>query len=275
MTVNKLERRNIGPEGGVLAPLSIPRIVTGLWQIADQERESGQFDLDKAALDLRAYAADGFDAFDMADHYGSAELVAGRAFAAREPRPVLMTKWVPEPGDISKEQVRAAIERSIERLGAQRLDLLQFHWWSYTHPGYIDALSELMRLREEGLIGHLGLTNFDTAHLRLLVKHGIEIATNQVCFSLLDRRASREMSAFCQEHDIGILAFGTLCGGYLSDRWLGAQDQAVDDWSKMKYRRFIDAIGGWQRFQDLLEALDGIAKKTRGLDFKCRQPLGP
>ena len=55
-------------------------------------------------------------------------------------------------------------------------------------------MKELAELREEGLIGHLGVTNFDTDHLRLLVSHGIPIATNQVCFSLLDRRAAEEMS---------------------------------------------------------------------------------
>jgi enamine deaminase RidA (YjgF/YER057c/UK114 family) len=123
-------------------------------------------------------------------------------------------------------------------------------------------MAELMRLREQGLIGRLGVTNFDTAHLRLLAKHGIDIATNQVCFSLLDRRAAGRMSTVCTELGVELLAFGTLAGGFLGARWLGAPEPTeIADWSKMKYRRFIDAAGGWAPFQGLLEALDGIAQK--------------
>ena len=73
-----------------------------------------------------------------------------------------------------------------------------------------------MRLREEGLIGEIGLTNFDAAHLRMLLTHGIEIASNQVCFSLLDRRAAGALSEVAAEHGVALLAFGTLGGGFLS-----------------------------------------------------------
>jgi diketogulonate reductase-like aldo/keto reductase len=130
----------------------------------------------------------------------------------------------------------------------------------------LDALQELAQLKLEGVIRHIGLTNFDTAHLRLLVKHGIPIATNQVCFSLLDRRAAREMSAFCAESGIRLLAYGTLAGGLVSERWLRQPEPAVGDiadWSKMKYKRFIDAIGGWSVLQTLLRALERIARRHR------------
>lgn len=160
--------------------------------------------------------------------------------------------------------VRDGVRKRLERLGVERLDLLQFHWWDYRHPGYLDAMAELMRLREEGLIGHLGVTNFDTAHLRVLVKNGIEIATNQICFSLLDRRAADGMTDFCLEHGVRLLAFGTLGGGFLSERWQVNDPPAaaaVGDWSKMKYRRYIEAAGGWAVFQGLLRTLADVAEK--------------
>ena len=120
----------------------------------------------------------------------------------------------------------------------------------------------LRRLREEGRIAHLGVTNFDTDHLRILVGDGIELASNQVCFSLLDRRAAEDMTAFCREHGIGLLAYGTLGGGFLTDRWLGAPEPAaVHDWSKMKYKRFIDEVGGWGVVQGILSALAEVAGK--------------
>jgi aryl-alcohol dehydrogenase-like predicted oxidoreductase len=75
-------------------------------------------------------------------------------------------------------------------------------------------------LRKEGLIGHLGLTNTDTAHLRLVVESGIPIVSNQICYSLLDQRAAGEMATYCTRKGVAILAFGTLAGGFLTDKWL-------------------------------------------------------
>ncbi|MCX7684020.1 MAG: aldo/keto reductase [Acetobacteraceae bacterium] len=251
------------PPRAELAPgLVVPRIVTGLWQVADQERDGRVLDHAKAAAELAAYAASGFDAFDMADHYGSAEDIAGRALAAGM-RAAVFTKWVPAPGPMTRAVVRDGVGRSLARLGAAP-DLMQFHWWDFRHPAWLDALAEMAAMREEGLLRHLGLTNFDTAHLHVALRHGIPIATNQVSFSLLDRRAAGEMSAYCLENGVRLLAYGTLGGGFLSDRWVGAPEPAeagIADWSKMKYRRFIAAMGGWEVFQRLLSALRRVADR--------------
>jgi aryl-alcohol dehydrogenase-like predicted oxidoreductase/enamine deaminase RidA (YjgF/YER057c/UK114 family) len=258
------------PERCRLAPdLEISRIVTGLWQVADMERDGSLLDRTVAANAMLDYARAGFDSFDMADHYGSAELISGRflELATAAPlahRPTAFTKWCPVPGPMTAATVRAGVERARERLGVATIDLLQLHWWSFDHPSYLDAMTELAALRTAGLIRHLGVTNFDTAHLRVLVKHGIPVATNQVCFSLLDRRAAGEMSAFCLEHGIRLLAYGTLAGGLISARWRGKPEPTaadIGDWSKMKYRRFVDAIGGWTALQAILDALDVIARR--------------
>ena len=98
---------------------------------------------------------------------------------------------------MTREVVRAGIDERRARLGVETIDLMQLHWWSFEHPGYLDAMRELAALREEGAIRQIGVTNFDTDHLRVLVRHGFPVATNQVSFSLLDRRAAGGMSAFC------------------------------------------------------------------------------
>ena len=264
----------IVPERIELAPrLEISRIVTGLWQVADMERDGRTVDPDMAAAAMAEYAEAGFDSFDMADHYGSAEEITGRfnelvaaggVRLAKRARPAILTKWCPAPAEMQRETVRAAVERALTRLRASKLDLLQLHWWTFEHPGYIDAMRELASLQDDGLIGHLGVTNFDTDHLRVLVKHGVRIASNQVCFSLLDRRAAEEMTAFCLEENIRLLAYGTLAGGLLSERWLERPEPAgadISDWSKSKYKRFVDAIGGWSVFQGILQALASVAGK--------------
>ncbi len=115
MTNNSLERTGLAPG------LEIPRIGTGLWQVADMERGGAPFDLESGADALAEYASAGYDAFDMADHYGSAELIAGRLLGRfrenEDVRPRVLTKWVPEPGRMAADVVRAGVEQRLARLG--------------------------------------------------------------------------------------------------------------------------------------------------------------
>jgi aryl-alcohol dehydrogenase-like predicted oxidoreductase/enamine deaminase RidA (YjgF/YER057c/UK114 family) len=243
--------------------LEISRALTGLWQVADIEKDGATIDPEAGAGWLEAYARRGFDTFDMADHYGSAEIIAGRLLSrGLSPRPVVATKWCPPPGPMTADVVRAGVRERLDRLGAERIDLLQFHWWTFEHPAWLDALHELARLREEGLIGELGVTNFDAAHFHLALADGIPLRTNQVSFSLIDRRAAGELAEVCARHGAWLLGYGTLCGGFLSERWLGRPEpEAVSDWSKMKYGRFIREAGGWRAFQTVLAAAAAVARR--------------
>ena len=244
--------------------LSISRLVCGLWQVADLEKGGTLLDPERGADALQAYARAGFDTFDMADHYGSAELITGRLLA-RYPdsqRPVAFTKWCPEPGPMTADIVRKGVQERLDRLGVKKVDLLQFHWWTFEHPAWLDALHEMARLKQEGLIGAIGVTNFDAAHLALALADGVPVATNQVSFSLVDRRAAGALSVLCRAKGVKLLAYGTLCGGFLADKWLGQPEPtAIADWSRSKYKRFIDAAGGWDAFQGILRAASAIAKK--------------
>ncbi len=248
-----------------LAPgLNISRVLTGLWQIADLERDGKELDPNEMTPYMSAYADAGFTTFDMADHYGSAEVIAGTFRKNTKKDVQLFTKWVPEPGKVDKKTIRKAVEKALERLQSDQLDLMQYHAWHYPDPAWLDTLFELQELKQEGLIRHLGVTNFDSAHLRIAAASGIKLVSNQVCYSLLDQRASGEMKAVCQAYNIKLLAFGTLAGGFLSERWVGQPEPQVDEgftWSQMKYKRFIDQVGSWEDFQSLLEMLKFIAQK--------------
>ena len=119
----------------------------------------------------------------MADHYGSAELITGRLlarYAGNDETAPRLHQMVPEPGPMTGDIVRQGVQERLDRLGVDKVDLLQFHWWTFEHPAWLDALHEMKRLREVGLIGALGVTNFDAAHLRVALADGIPIATNQV-----------------------------------------------------------------------------------------------
>ena len=243
--------------------LNISRVLTGLWQVADIEKDGDTIDPETGADWLAAYAGAGFNTFDMADHYGSAEIITGRLLArSKTSHPLAFTKWCPAPGPMTRDVVRAGVEHRLERLGVDCVDLLQFHWWSFHHPAWLDALHELAHLRSEGLISEIGVTNFDAAHLEVALADGVPLLTNQVSFSLLDRRAAGPLSALSGRTNLRLLAYGTLCGGFLSERWLGrSEPRDIPDWSKMKYKRFIDTTGGWEAFQGVLTAANTIARK--------------
>ena len=242
------------------ANITLPPIINGLWQIADMERLGPMVQLEDVKASIQQYIEAGMSAFDMADHYGSAELLMGLFHSSTDQRErvQLLTKWVPPPGKSGREAVVEAIQTARERLQVHQIDLLQYHAWNYADPIWIDHLFWLNELREDGLIRHLGLTNVDAFHLKMILDTGIPIATNQISYSLLDRRAQFLMEKVCLRYDVRLLAFGTLAGGFLTDRWIAQEEPSIGNlatWSQMKYKRYIDQVSDWKTFQQVLEEL--------------------
>jgi aryl-alcohol dehydrogenase-like predicted oxidoreductase len=263
MTLPAASRFQLAPD------LSICRILNGMWQVSGAH---GQIDRGRAVDEMFLYHDAGFTTWDLADHYGPAEDLIGefrRRFAARNGEARLgeiqaFTKWVPHPGRMTRAIVEQAVGVSLSRMGVDRLDLLQFHWWDYDDPAYLDALKHLADLRDEGKIRHVALTNFDTEHLRVIAEHGIRIVSNQVQYSLVDRRPAQRMATFCNAHGIRLLAYGTVLGGLLSEKYLGRaepQRSELGTASLQKYKNMVDAWGGWEVFQELLTVLKPIADK--------------
>lgn len=253
-----------------LEELRICRLLNGLWQVGGGH---GRIDSAAAIAEMLAYHDAGFVTWDLADHYGPAEDFVGKfrqQLAARGGESALrtshaFTKWVPQPtARITRAVVEEAINISLRRMQVQTIDLLQFHWWDYDNPAYLDALKYLTDLREAGKIRHLALTNFDTEHLRIITEHGIRIVSNQVQFSLVDQRPLAKMVDYCQQHNIQLLTYGTYCGGLLSERFVGQPEPAgslLNTASLRKYKNMIDAWGGWVLFQQLLSVLKQVAEK--------------
>jgi aryl-alcohol dehydrogenase-like predicted oxidoreductase len=250
---------------------SICRVLNGMWQVSGAH---GRIDPRRAIDEMFAYHDAGFTSWDLADHYGPAEDFIGefrREFVKRHGAQRLseiqaFTKWVPRPGRVTRRMVEDAIGRSLSRMGVECLDLLQFHWWDYADRSYLDALKHLADVQREGKIRYLGLTNFDTERLRIITDAGIRIVSNQVQYSLVDRRPEAAMAAFCHAHDITLLTYGTVLGGLLSEKYLGRPAPhrgELNTASLQKYNNMIDAWGGWTLFQELLAALKPVAEKHR------------
>lgn len=253
-----------------LAPnLNICRVVNGMWQVAGGH---GNIDRETALADMLRYHEAGFTTWDLADIYGPAEDFIGefrnRLSKLRGIKELdkiqSFTKWVPQPNRITESMVKKSIESSLSRMHVSSLDLIQFHWWDYTNPYYMDALKYLSDLKNTGSIKHLALTNFDTEHLQMIIDSDIQITSNQIQFSIIDRRPEVKMISFCKEHEISLLAYGSICGGLLSERYVGRAEPSsieLDTLSLRKYKRMIDTWGGWNLFQNLLLTLSEIAKK--------------
>jgi aryl-alcohol dehydrogenase-like predicted oxidoreductase len=247
-----------------LAPgLKICRVLNGMWQVAGAH---GRINPQTAVEEMGKYHDAGFTTWDLADIYGPAEDFIGD-FRSRLPeheqqKIQALTKWVPEPQKITKQIAQASIDRSLRRMNVGSLDLVQFHWWDYNNPYYIDALKYLSDLRGEGKVKNVGLTNFDTERMQVMKDADLQIVSNQVQYSIVDRRPEVKMAQFCRDNNSSLLAYGTICGGLVSERYLGREEPYdLDTASLKKYKRMIDAWGGWELFQELLSTLNKIAKK--------------
>jgi aryl-alcohol dehydrogenase-like predicted oxidoreductase len=254
------------PQLALAADYRVSRLIKGGWHLAGGH---GPIDAAQARRDMAAFVEAGITTFDCADIYtGVEELIGGfrREYPALSTRIRVHTKFVPDLDRLATTDavaVEAIIDRSLRRLGQERLDLVQFHWWDYAVPRYVDVALELERLRRKGKINRIGLTNFGTPQVRELLNVGVPVFSHQVQYSLLDDRPEHEMAGLCRDRGIALLCYGTVAGGFLSERWLGAAADA--QWpanrSLTKYRLIIDEFGGWPLFQELLRILKTIADR--------------
>ncbi|KIK63070.1 hypothetical protein GYMLUDRAFT_72306 [Collybiopsis luxurians FD-317 M1] len=264
-----------------LGSLEVPRLFNGLWQLSSPAWGFAPNNKQNAALEQLVKA--GLLATDMADHYGDAELVY-KSFRTRLPLSVASTvvaatKWCifrdPE-GDISAQFVLNAVQERSRRLGG-RIELLQFHWFDYSRKDYLFILTELVKLSKSHpeLVSNVGLCNFDAEHteeacLHILSEFGqVGLVSNQVQYSLVDPRPSIKMTDVCNKYGLKLLTYGTLCGGLMSEKWLGAKEPNIYSESLRltpSHRKYFDVIkawASWNDFQILLSTLKAIADKHR------------
>jgi aryl-alcohol dehydrogenase-like predicted oxidoreductase len=263
--MSKLPSYKLNPD------LTVCRILNGMWQVAGGH---GYIDHEKAVEDMIKYHNSGFTTWDLADIYGPAEDLIGefrrRLLKLRGKEELdqiqALTKWLPRPGKITRSTVIENIQKSLNRMNVSSIDLLQFHWWDYNNPYYMDALKYLTDLRDNGIIKNIGLTNFDTVRVQIIMDADLPIVSNQIQYSIIDRRPEVKMIPFCQKHDISLLAYGSLCGGLMSDRYLEREKPSaaeLDTLSLRKYYQMIEAWGGWNLFQELLSNLKAAAQKHK------------
>ncbi|MGA1804551.1 aldo/keto reductase [Rhizobium sp. HT1-10] len=255
---------------------AISRVIRGGWQLAGGH---GAIDRQQAVTDLIAAFDAGINTYDCADIYtGVEELIGAARGRLREERGLeaaagmkVHTKLVPDLeklGNMNRDYIRGIVEQSLQRLRTDRLDLVQFHWWDYSLDGYLDAMGWLNELHGEGKVRNVGTTNFDTPHVAEILKAGIPLVSQQLQYSVLDQRPAKSLTALAAANDVKFLCYGSVAGGFLSDKWLGEAepDMPLENRSLVKYKLIIDDFGGWDLFQSLLSTLRKIGDR-HGVDI--------
>ncbi len=176
------------------------------------------------------------------------------------------TKLVPDLDrleTITPAGIEAVVDRSLKRLCLERLPLVQFYWWDLARGRPYEVLSCLKDIQAKGKIGLLGVNNWSEAAMQPFIDAGFDLVSTQVQYSLLDNRPAGAFSRWCAGNRMKMLCYGTLAGGFLTGRWLGAADPGYEfaNRSLVKYRLIIDEFGGWALFQQLMEALAAVARK--------------
>ena len=215
-------------------------LIRGCWQLSHGHGSEWSREQAFAALDAAARSAfgtephHGLDAdtaihahscrrlfLDCADIYTGVESLIGEWLTSRNHgnQVAVHTKFVPDLdmlARIDRAHVRDIVHRSRDRLQRDTLDMVQLHWWDFAVRKWVQTAEWLAELQQDGVIRHIGVTNFDVSALRVLLDAGVPIASNQVQLSLLDRRPLSRLARFCDKHGVALLCYGTLAGGLLA-----------------------------------------------------------
>jgi len=271
-SIRREDNKPVKPKQGRidLAPgYSISRVIKGGWQLAGGH---GPVEERQAVADMHAFVKAGITTFDCADIYTGVEELIGKflrrhavEFVSGELHPVqIHTKYVPDLNDlahVSRADTERIIDRSLQRLGVERLDLVQFAWWDYSIPRYVDVCMQLVDLQKAGKIRYIGATNFNLETLQEMLYAGAPIVSHQVQYSVFDSRPAHQMQQFLLERGMSLLCYGSLAGGFLSEKYLGIDEDlfVASNRSLTKYQLIIEEFGGFAPYQNLLVVLKEIA----------------
>lgn len=250
---------------------TINRVINGCWQLSEGHTLKGSLDFQDVMRAFHQLTDQGFTTFDCGDIYTGVEEFLGRFVLELKngqgisPHDIqIHTKYVPDLDILSQvdfQYTERIIDRSLKRLNRDVLDMVQFHWWDYETPGCLETAGDLVRLKEKGKIRNISVTNFDTKHLAQLVDAGIPVVSSQTQYSAFDRRPEKGYLEYCKQHNIALLCYGTLAGGFLTERWLGQTWKEPETRSQVKYMQVLEDSLGWESYQEFLLLLKGIADR--------------
>lgn len=234
----KLDTRRLGNTDMMITPIGF-----GAWAIGGGGWASGwgpQDDNESIAAIHKALDL-GINWIDTAAVYGlgHSEEVVARALDGISDRPYIFTKcglvW-DESGRISnslkRDSIRRELEASLRRLRVEVIDLYQIHWPN-PDEDIEEGWSTLAELQQEGKVRYIGVSNFSVEQMQRAMRIA-PISSLQPPYNLLNRSIEKEILPFCQEHNIGVIAYSPMASGLLTGKvtaeWV--RNLPDDDWRK-------------------------------------------
>jgi aryl-alcohol dehydrogenase-like predicted oxidoreductase len=255
-----MELRPFGGTG-----LDVSAIGFGCWEVGGGYGEADETAFGRAvdrALDL------GVNCFDTAEGYGmgASEQALGRALGRRRDEAIVVTKFGmnyrdrPNLRDSRRERVHASIDKSLENLGTDWVDVYLVHWPDRETPfeETMEALAEIVR---DGKVRHVGLSNFKLEEIETC-RQAFRVDVVQYGWNMFDRRMQREILPYCQEHEIGFMAYGSLCFGLLTGTFTEDMDFGAGDWRSRKGNmgsiKMFEALFGAETFPRNVRAVEEL-----------------
>lgn len=211
-----MEYRRLGK-----SDLDVSVIALGCWPFAGGAYWGDQPEADSIATVHAALDA-GINFFDTAEGYenGESERVLGKALVGRRGEAIIATKVSPK--NLRPDDVMTACERSLRQLQTDHVDLYQIHWPNHDIP-LADTVGALQRLKEQGKVRWIGVSNFAVGDLTDMLAAS-ECVSDQLPFSLLWRVIEHEVQPLCLRRDVGIICYSPLAQGLLTGRYSNADD---------------------------------------------------
>ena len=220
MQTTQLKTTQLGQTG-----LEITRVGFGAWAIGggDWEHGWGPQDDQQSIAAIHHALEQGINWIDTAAAYGfgHSEQVVGRALEGLSERPYVFTKASLLEGSdrrvvhsLKRDSVLGEAHDSLERLGVDAIDLYQIHW-PIPDEDIEEGWSALAELKQQGLVRHIGVSNFDVAQLRR-IQQIAPVETLQPQYSLIERDVERAILPYTREHGIGVIAYSPMASGMLT-----------------------------------------------------------
>ncbi len=243
-----MEYRQLGTDGP-----HIPVIGLGAWPIGGG---MGAVDERNAINTIHASIDHGISLIDTAQYYRTSESIIGRALQnGWRDRCFIATKV---SGKYSRKDIRTAIENSLRALEVDMVDLYQIHSWDAQYP-VEDSLDEMEKLRQEGKVRYLGVSNYNAVQMRRALQTA-RFQSNQPRYNLFDREIELEDIPFCEREDIGILAHSPLAKGLLAGKYTPSTTFPEDD-ERSTFPRFQGET--FARYLSMAEKLKQVASDKR------------
>jgi aryl-alcohol dehydrogenase-like predicted oxidoreductase len=264
MQTMKLKTTQLGQTG-----LEITRVGFGAWAIGGGGWEFGwgpQEDEGSIAAIHRALE-EGINWIDTAAAYGfgRSEAVVGRALEGVSERPFVFTKasLLEGPGrrvvhNLKRDSILREAHGSLERLLVDAIDLYQIHW-PRPDQDIEEGWSAFAELKEQGLVRHIGVSNFDVDQLRR-IQQIAPVETIQPQYSLIERDAEGELLPFAEQEGVGVIVYSPMSSGLLTGRMTRERIAAMpdDDWRK-HHQRFREPE--LSRNLEIVERLSAVAER--------------